>query len=165
MPVRFRHDLLACLLQRKLLRSHSSLKKLLPAWLLRLTEQLRRRTEFMMRFEDFLADRIQGFRRDNFVDDTFRASLKPSKLPPGKNERQGINQTDLSRQPHRSTPAWQQTKLHFGESEFRFFMRAGNSILAGECELQAAAQTRAGDQSDRRDLQVFEFLKDALTER
>ena len=118
-----------------------------------------------MCFENFLSDRIQCLSRNNFVNDSFRASRKSSQLAPRQHERQCIDQANLPRESNRPPPTGQQPKLHFLESELRFFMRARNSVLAGKCEFQSTSQTGTGNQRDRWNFQIFEALKDALSER
>jgi hypothetical protein len=64
---------------------------------------------------------------------------------PFQQQRQGRRNADKARQPLRAAAARQQPHLHLGQAQLHGCVVGGHAPVAGQCQLQPAAQRRAFD--------------------
>ena len=81
-----------------------------------------------------------------------------------ENEVERLGQTDETREPRAAAPRRQDAELHFGQTELRSLVRRGEAEVAGEADLEAAAQARTVNRGSGRQRKRGEPAEDALAE-
>jgi len=77
-------------------------------------------------------------------------------------ERAHLGQADQARQALRAAGAGQEAELHLGQAELRLARGRGHAVVAGQRDLQAAAEAAAVDGGDHRLREGLQAVHDRL---